>query len=417
MHICLFEDAAVQHLEPLTLTRHTADLRLGAFTLAELQRAAFRPERLSFHARRLVAAVTAQEHPNAAVNNLSSGDGLLFVNARLVPDGGQVVDQIRAASSSGEPARRFVQEGVVVAAWLPEVPAGFLSGDALDLDQVEATEEEVGGLRLISRLWDLVDDVEGRIAADFALQGKTGTEGARIADGARITGDDVLIEPGAAVLPGAVINAVDGPIWIAEDAVVEENAVLKGPVYIGPKSVVKATARIDASALGYWCKVGGEVHGSVFHSLSAKPHDGYVGNSYLGRWCNLGADTNTSNLKNDYGEVTMFDPVAGDFLPSGRQFLGLVMGDHSKSSINSMFNTGTVVGVSCNVYGSGFPPRLIPSFAWGGAEALVEYRLDKALRVAEAVMARRETNLSEADRQNLTAVFEQTAALRNEVFG
>ncbi len=202
------------------------------------------------------------------------------------------------------------------------------------------------------------------------------------------------------------MSGAGGPVWVGAGAEVGENAVLRGPVYLGPKAVVKPAARIDESALGYWAKVGGEVHGSVVHSLSSKGHDGYLGNSYLGRWCNLGADTNTSNLKNDYGEVTLWDAEAGAFVDSGRQFAGLFMGDHSKCSINTMFNTGTVVGVFCNLFGAGFPPRHVPSFSWGGADGLAPYRTEKAFRVAEAVMARRDRSLTEAERAVLAGIAE-----------
>lgn len=416
MHICLFEDDGVRHLEPLTLTRHAADLRLGMHTIAEMHRAVFRPERVSFHARRLHAGATQREHPGAAVNELAAGQPVLLVNARYVPQAGSLAEEL-AASVGGGASRLFRQGEDVVAVWLPAAPEGLLEADTLSRGLFEAVpEEEVHGARMLARLWDLVEDVEGRITADFEGLGRRGTEGAVVHPGAHIAGTDVVLARGAVLLPGAVINALDGPVWIGEGATVEENAVVRGPAYIGVRTVVKAAARVDGSAIGYWCKVGGEVHGSVLHSLSAKPHDGYLGNSYLGRWCNLGADTNNSNLRNDYGEVSMYDPVAGDFVPTGRQFLGLVMGDHSKSAINFMFNTGTVVGVCCNLFGSGFPARHVPSFSWGGAEGLVEYRLDKALRVAEAVMARRDTALSEADREMLARVFEATAGLRGAAF-
>jgi len=397
--LCLFEDDGVRHLAPLTLTRHAADLRLGMHTLAEMHRRAFNAEPLAFHGRPEVAAVTRQEHPEAAVNEPPAG-AALWVNARYVPEPGALLDRLRAAARPGEPARAFRQRGAVVAAWLPEPPATdpLAAFDGL-------AEETVDGARMLDRLWHLLDDVGARIAADFDAFGKQGVEGT-VRDGARVVGDAVWIAPGAEVRPGAVISALDGPVVLAEGALVEENAVIQGPCYVGEKAVVKATARVDGSAIGYWSKVGGEVHGSVVHSLSSKAHDGYLGNSYLGRWCNLGADTNTSNLKNDYGEVSMYDPVAGDFVGTERQFLGLVMGDHAKCSINTMFNTGTVVGVFANLFGASFPPRFIPSFTWGGADGIVEYRLDKALRVAEAVMARRKTPLTDADRALLAAVFE-----------
>lgn len=412
MQLCLFEDHGVRRLAPLTLTRHAADLRIGMFTIAEMHRRAFQPRDVWFHARPQVARVTQQEHPDRQVNQIPRDGGLLFVNARFVPARGDLLSQIRAAVDDNQPPRAFWQDDVLIAAWQPQPPR-LKPGDFELRNAFESIpEERVEDARLIDRLWDLVDDVEQQIIADFEWWGDRGATGAKIHDGARIAGTDYFLGEGATIMPGAVVNALDGPVYIAEGAVVEENAVVRGPCYVGPRAQIKAAARIDGSAIGPVCKVGGEVHGSVFHSLSGKPHDGYVGNSYLGRWCNLGADTNTSNLKNDYGEVTMFDPVDGDLVRTGRQFLGLIMGDHSKSSINTMFNTGTVVGVSCNLYGADFPPRHVPSFSWGGAHELVEYRLDKALQVAEAVMARRNTPLTEADRNMLETVFEQTQSLR-----
>lgn len=412
MHLCLFEDAGVRHLAPLALTRHAADLRLAMHTLGEMQTAAFRPAGVVYHARAMVAGVTRQEHPGALVNELPAGDGLLMVNARYVPEPGDVLDRLRAASRD-ESAMVFRQDDHVVAAWLPKPPDDILAAEVItELPFEGLPEERVEGARMIRRLWHLLDDVGARLAADFAALDRRGNDGAVVQEGATIAGTDLYLGPGATLRPGAVINTLDGPVWIGEGATVEENAVVRGPSYVGPKAEVKSAARIEESALGYYCKVGGEVHGSILHSLAGKPHDGYLGNSYIGRWCNLGADTNTSNLKNDYGEVTMFDPMADDFVASGRQFLGLVMGDHSKCAINTMFNTGTVVGVFCNLFGAGFPPRYIPSFSWGGASGVTEYRLDKAFRVAEAVMARRDTPLTDADREMLSSVFEATAERR-----
>jgi UDP-N-acetylglucosamine diphosphorylase / glucose-1-phosphate thymidylyltransferase / UDP-N-acetylgalactosamine diphosphorylase / glucosamine-1-phosphate N-acetyltransferase / galactosamine-1-phosphate N-acetyltransferase len=421
MPVCLFEDTAVRHLEPLILTRHTSDLRLGMYTLAEMQEAAFaeagRPDTLAFHARDFIADVTRQEHPEVTVNQLSESGGMFFVNARYVPEPGDVLERLRAASRRGERACAFWQGETLVAAWQPgplaKVSLGrVVAGNVFS----EIPEERIEGARMINRLWDLLDDVEGQIARDFEAGGQHGVEGT-VHLGAHVAGTDVWIAPGAEVWPGAVINASDCPVVIEEGAVVEEHSVVRGPCWIGPKVQIKAASRIDSSAIGPWSKVGGEVHGSVVHSLSSKAHDGYLGNSYLGRWCNLGADTNTSNLKNDYGEVSMYDPCEEDFVGTGRQFLGLIMGDHSKCSINSMFNTGTVVGVFCNLFGSGFPPRHVPSFTWGGADGLEEYHLEKALLVAEAVMARRDTPLTDADRAMLAAVFERTAGMRGESEG
>ena len=401
MQICLFEDAHVAHLAPLALTRAAFDLRVGARTLAESAVAAFQIDELAVWTRPSVAAVTLQEHPVAS--STRSEGAALFVNGRWLVREGDLVQAVRDAVRAGE-ARAFVQGDTLLALYHPDARQLDGARPGVELADGVATER-VGGEAVIRHLWDLVDDLPARIAHDVRQLGGLGRIDGRVQDGA------ILVEPGqihvaegATVRAGAVVSAEDGPVWIGPGATVEENAVVRGPVTLGPKAVVKAAARVDGSAIGHWSKVGGEVHASVVHSLSSKGHDGYLGNSYLGRWCNLGADTNTSNLKNDYGEVTMWDAVAGEAVPTGRQFLGLVMGDHSKCSINTMFNTGTVVGVSCNLYGSGFPPRHVPSFAWGGSDGLVPYRPGKALRVAEAVMARRERALTDADRTMLESI-------------
>ncbi len=421
-HLCLFEDAAVRHLLPLAATRAAGDLRVGIQTLAERQRRAFAFDGFVLHTRAAVAAVTAQEHPEALVNALpAETDGVLFVNQRWLVEPGDLVDRLRAAARPDEPACAFHQGDTIVAAWHPHPPATLIATEAVGPFQFEGMpEERVDGAQFISRLWHLLDDVPDRIAADFdsllrpgGALGQRGHDGATVHDGALLVHPErIFLAPGAAVRPGAILNAESGPIYLAERAAVEEGAVGIGPLYLGPHARLKAAARVDGSAVGLHSKVGGEVHASIVHSYSSKAHDGYLGNSYLGRWCNLGADTNTSNLKNDYGEVTMYDPVAEDFVGTRRQFVGLVMGDHSKCSINTMFNTGTVVGVFCNLFGAGFPPRHVPSFSWGGADGFAEYRIEKALRVAEAVMARRDVPLTDADRALLQHIAETTEATR-----
>ena len=411
-HLCLFEDPTVRHLLPLAATRAAGDLRIGIQTLAERQRRAFAFEQLAFHTRATVAAVTARAHPQALVNALpAQTDGVLFVNQRWLVEEDEVLDRVRAAASPGEPARAFRQADTLVAAWHPHPPADLLAADSLDASAFgDLSEEQIDGATLIDRLWHLLDDVPERIAADFEALGLTGHDGTAVHPSATLVNPErIYLAPGATVRPGAILNAEAGPIFLAEHAVVEEGAIGIGPLYLGPHARIKMAGRVDGSAVGIHSKVGGEVHASIVHSYSSKAHDGYLGNSYLGRWCNLGADTNTSNLKNDYGHVTMYDPVADDFVGTERQFLGLVMGDHSKCSINTMFNTGTVVGVFCNLFGAGFPPRRVPDFSWGGAEGFADYRIEKALRVAEAVMARRDVPLTDADRELLTTIPQASA--------
>ncbi|GAB5536818.1 MAG: GlmU family protein [Rubricoccaceae bacterium] len=401
MSLCLFEDARVAHLAPLTLTRAAFDLRVGGRTLLEATVSVFPPSTLTILTRDSVADVSLQEHPGAQTG-LPEG-GTLFLNARWLIRENEATQAIQAARHSGE-ARAFVQDDTLLALWHPDARQLDLTSPGLELAE-SIPQEKVSGETVITHLWDLLADLPARIAYDARQLDGLGTIAGQVQDGAiLVERDQIHIAEGATVRAGAVVSGDEGPVWIGPGATVEENAVVRGPVILGPKATVKAAARVDTSAIGTWSKVGGEVHESIVHSLSSKGHDGYLGNSYLGRWCNLGADTNTSNLKNDYGEVTMHDAIAGAAIPTGRQFLGLVMGDHSKCSINTMFNTGTVVGVSCNLYGSGFPPRHVPSFAWGGSDGLVPYRAEKALRVAEAVMARRNRELTDADRKLLEGV-------------
>ncbi len=402
MTLCPFEDAGVHHLAPLALTRAVYDLRVGARTLLESAQAAFPADRLALHTRRALAGVAQQEHPDA----VEVKGGTLFVNGRWLVRSGAVVDAVHAARQRAA-AQAFVQGETLLALWHPDPPSDLAASDALELSDGVAVEH-VEGETTIDRLWDLIADLGDRITTDLEAMGGLGKHLGTVEDGATLAAPErIHLGEGAVVRAGAVVSAASGPVWIADGAEVGENAVVKGPVWLGAGASVKPAGRVDESAIGPRSKVGGEVHGSVVHSLSSKGHDGYLGNSYLGRWCNLGADTNTSNLKNDYGEVTVWDAVAQAFVPSGRQFAGLFMGDHSKCSINTMFNTGTVVGVFCNLYGSGFPPRHVPSFSWGGADGLVPYRTDKAFRVAEAVMARRDHALTSADRALLVDVARQ----------
>lgn len=411
MTLTLFEDAGVARLAPMTLTRAASDLAVGGRTLGATAAAAFPHDRLALSVRPAVAGVTAEEHPSADVTpvgdgaaNGAVGGPTLFVNARWRVEAGDVRDAVAGVVGTGAP-RAFVQESadgpVLVALWHPSAPdAGpeALAGDA--------AVETITGATLIARLWDLAADLPARIAADAdALAHDLGGWGVRgrVEDGAVVVGQ-VAIAEGAVVRAGAVVSGADGPVIVAPGAVVEENAVVRGPCVLAEGAVVKAAGRVDGSYVGPGCKVGGEVHASSLHSHSSKAHDGYLGNSVLGRWCNLGADTNTSNLRNDYGIVDLWDPVERAFIPSGHQFLGLVMGDHSKCAIDTQFNTGTVVGVFCNLFGAGFHARHVPSFTWGEPGRLLPYRLAKALAVADAVLARRGRTMSAAERDLLAQI-------------
>jgi len=270
----------------------------------------------------------------------------------------------------------------------------------------------------MSRIWQLLDGLSDNISILFAIRSRGFNVYERpnvdLSSSAILVKEEhIIIEPRAVIGEAVVLDATKGPIIIQSDVVVEHRSVIIGPTYIGHGSVVKVGSNIRNSAIGPVSKVAGEVHTSVLHSHSNKAHDGFLGHSILGEWCNLGAATNNSNLKNDYGVVTLYNESLNNFESTGRQFMGLVMGDHSKSGIATMFNTGTVVGVSCNVFGNGYQPRFIPSFSWGGQQdGFSEYRLDKAVAVARAVARRRAVELSDAELELLQYVSETTSEQR-----
>ena len=222
---------------------------------------------------------------------------------------------------------------------------------------------------------------------------------------------NIFIGEGSVIKSGAVIDAEDGPVYIGKNVKVMPNAVIAGPCFIGDNSIIKIGAKIyENTSIGECCKVGGEVEGSIIHSFANKQHDGFLGHSYISQWCNLGAGTNTSDLKNNYSNVKVM--LNGKEIDTGSMFVGLIMGDHSKSSINTMFNSGTICGVSSNIFGSGFPSKNIPSFSWGGSESLTEYKLEKAVEVAKEVLKRRNVEFTEVDEKLFNKIFEMTSSQR-----
>lgn len=412
MHLCVFEDEGADHFLPLVHTRAVYDLRIGIRRQLQALREAFETPGTLLHCRRQVASVTGQQN-ELLVNKIPGVLDVLFVNGRWIVEEGDVLKRIRSAAEAPE-ARLFTHRGSVLAAWIPDAAQRYVEEDAVTVDLFDGVpSEEIDDVRMLERLWDFQTELEPALRRDYSILSAGlyvfERPGVAIRDGAVLhEAERIRIGPGSVVRPGAVLNAERGPIYIGDDVLIKEGAVIKGPAFVGSKSVVMTGADIDCCSFGYYTKVGGQVEDTIIHSLSNKAHAGYLGNSYIGRWCNLGADTNASNLRNDYGETKMYDAADGGFTPTGRTFLGLVMGDHSKSGINTMFNTASVVGVFCNVFGAGFMPRRIPSFSWGGPGSVTEYRLDKALQVAEVVMNRRDRRLTDAHRENLELVFEAT---------
>ncbi|MEZ4739358.1 MAG: putative sugar nucleotidyl transferase [Flavobacteriales bacterium] len=390
MSIILSDAGLHKHLYPLTCTRPIGQLRPGILRLGE---GWYVRSGLGVGYRTEAYLQDAFPLPKEVAN--FEVDGSLFPSDELVAavmdlrPGQVLVSKGRAlafgAEGEGHPA---------LADW--EAPPSYLR-----------CVEFNGEVIRFERPWHLFQHCGQAIAQDFALL----TEGRRsepLSALNTVVGDpDLIFLEKGAVVEASILNTKNGPIYIGKDAEVMEGCMLRGPIVVGDHAQVKMGAKVyGPSAFGPESRVGGEVSNSVILGYSNKGHDGFLGNSVLGEWCNLGADTNTSNLKNTYGDVQVYSAAERQVVNTGLQFCGLLMGDHSKSGINTMFNTGTVVGVSANIFGSGFPPKHIPGFAWGGAEGFDIHDLERALTTAAKVMDRRHVPLTLLDRSILRHLFE-----------
>lgn len=409
MIICLFEDATTEHLRPLVDLRPCYDLRTGIRTNLERAGEVFPDARMVLHMRAMLVGA-ALERYGRPVNRLAAGVDVLFLNGRALLEPGDALESIRAMAESRDRAVLMQGDAVVAAMWPDfdgELPDDYLDGEFFSRIG-SSTDTEI---RMIDRVWHVLDHLHAMIESDFVRL----TRGYNIIERSNATihktailanEDRIYVGQGARILPGAILHAENAPIYIDDHAIVMEHAVLRGPMYIGPYSQAKVNAQIDGSSLGPWVKMGGEVHDVVAHSFSNKSHVGFLGDAYIGQWCNFGASSNNSNLKNDYSETSLLNVATGEYEPTGRQFLGLVMGDHSKCAIGTHFNTASVIGTYVNLYGEGFQPRYVESFKWGGqAEGFDRYRIDKALEVARAVMKRRDVTLTDAEEALLRAEY------------
>ena len=392
MHLILFDDQSRAYLLPLTFTRPASDLRVGILTIAGKWE-----HELGISSSPLSADYLQGKYP------CLTGEDNLLVNGVLLPD-----IQLIAAIRNLNQDQALLKEGVLLAVRTGKKQAeNFNPGSWLD----KGTEygEKVS---LVDQPWKIFSLNGQEIEADFNRLTKN-RESGKLSPTVQVDRPEkVFVEPG---FQGEcfTVNASRGPVYLGKDSEIMEGSVIRGPFALCEASVVKMAAKIyGPTTIGPYCKVGGEINNSVLQANSNKSHDGFLGNSVLGEWCNLGADTNNSNLKNNYGEVKIWSYAEMHFVGTGRQFCGLIMGDHSKCGINTMFNTGTVVGVSANIFGPGFPPPFIPSFSWGGAEGFTEYRLGKAMETANLVMERRELELTREDRAILEYIFRYSKEFR-----
>jgi len=391
MNYILFDGSVRDQLLPFTFTRPVADIRIGILTIREKWELL-----LGFTTTTVTEDYLSEKWPMVELEKN------ILINASFIPSE-NLANLVKGLSENQ-------------ALFYEDEPIAFFSEEdqEIDFDTFEIIQYTHDDVLRMEHTWDIFSKNHEAIERDFEWLTKDRTSQPIPETTVAFHPERIFIEEGAQ-LPLCSLNAKDGPIYIGKDAEIMEGAMIRGPFALCEHATVKMGAKIyTGTTIGPHCKVGGEVSNSVIFGYSNKGHDGFLGNSVLGEWCNIGADTNTSNLKNNYAEVRLWDYETERFAPTGLQFCGLMMGDHSKCGINTMFNTGTVIGVSANIFGSGFPRNFIPSFSWGGSGGTTTYKTQKAFETAQVVMARRKMEFTEEEAKILEHVFEETKKYRRE---
>ena len=390
MNYILFDGEYRNNLLPLTYTKPVADLRIGILTIREKWE-----KWLDSSTTTVTEDYLSDKFPMVEMEEN------VMINASVLPCG-DLVELIKELSPS-----QAIYKG-------DELLAFFAKEDEdVDFNTFESIEFQ-GEILQIKHNWDLFTHNGEALEADFELITK-GRKSAPIPAAVHCINKERIFLEADVDINIAVLNASKGAIYIGEHAEVQEGSMIRGPFAMGEHSVVKMGTKVyGPTTLGPKSKIGGEVNNAILSGYCSKGHDGYLGNAVIGEWCNLGADTNNSNLKNNYAEVKIWEYSQEKFVNTGLQFCGLIMGDHSKCGINTMFNTGTVIGVSANIFGSNFPRNFIPSFSWGGASGFITYALDKASETADLVMNRKNEDYTEEDRKIMKHIFEITSKYRTK---
>lgn len=396
-NVILFDNEVRENLLPLTFTRPVGEIRVGILTIQEKWKHWLKAKQLSF----ITQDYLAQKYPiNISTDNF-------VVNGSVLPS-----EQLCRLITQLDPNEALLKGDELIAARLNEAQFQALINDQ-EIEELNGFDLEDTPFLKIDTVTDIFSINDAAIREDFAWLTEDKTSQA-LSDSNRVIGDpsQVFLEEGA-VVEGAILNTTTGPIYIGKNAQVMEGSLVRGPLALCEGAVLKMGAKVyGATTIGPYSKVGGEVNNIVMIGYSNKGHDGFLGNSVIGEWCNLGADTNCSNLKNNYSEIKLWEYASESFKKTGLQFCGIVMGDHSKCGINTMINCGTVIGVFANVFGSGYPRNFIPSFAWGGTSGFSTYKIDKAFETAELVMSRRKVPFEDTDQNILLNVFDHTRRFR-----
>jgi UDP-N-acetylglucosamine diphosphorylase/glucosamine-1-phosphate N-acetyltransferase len=388
MNYILFDDQKVREdFLPLTFTRPIADLRFGILTMREKWE-----HLIGFKTSTLTDDYLSKKFP------LIKGEDNFLINSSICPS-----KELYEVIKSLIPNQALISNEKIIAMRLDASNLENLNTSDTSEIVYEHESESLTGIT------DLFSKLGNALAYDFEILTK-GKKSQTLSSSNQIIGDNpVFLEEGA-VVECSILNTKNGPIYIGKDAEVMEGSIIRGPFALGEHAQVKAGTKIyGPTSFGPHCKIGGEVNNSMIMGYTNKAHDGFLGNSILGEWCNLGAGTNCSNLKNTYDSVRIWNYKQETFVDTGLQFCGLIMGDHSKTSINTMLNTGTIVGVSVNLFGAGFPRQFVSSFNWGGfSSGFKKFNFKKAVEVAEKVYERRGKEFDEVEKEIFRTIFELT---------
>lgn len=391
MNYILFDGPSRNALLPFTFTRPVADILIGIMTIRQ------KWERyLGSTITTLTEDYLSEKYPMVELEEN------VMINASFLPN-----EVLAEMVSNLEPNQAIFKGEEVIAFFTND------SQEEVDFDSYEIIEYDEDCLT-VANTWDIFSKNDAAIREDFEFLTEDRKSQPIPASVNVIASENIFIEEGAK-LEFVTLNASTGPIYIGKNAEIMEGTVIRGPFALCENAQVKLNAKVyGATTVGPGSRIGGEVKNAVLFANSNKGHDGFLGDSVLGEWCNIGADTNNSNLKNNYEEVKLWSYETEGFAKTGLQFCGLMMGDHSKCGINTMFNTGTVVGVSANIFGAGFPRNFVPSFSWGGAAGFTTYVTKKAFETAKLVMGRRNIEFDEKEAAILEHVFEETKKWRKE---
>ena len=391
MNYILFDGTVREALLPFTFTRPVAEIRIGILTIREKWE-----KYLGYTTTTLTEEYLSEKYPMVEMENN------VMINASFLPNA------ILSEMVKNLETNQAIFKGDEVIAFYTNDSQEEVDFDAYEI--IDYTEDCL----TVDNTWDIFAKNDAALREDYELitEGRTSQPIPKSVN--VIASENIFIEEGAK-LEFVTLNASTGPIYIGRNSEIMEGSVIRGPFALCESGRVKLASKVyGATTVGPYSVIGGEVNNSVLFSYSNKGHDGFLGNSVLGEWCNIGADSNNSNLKNNYEPVKLWSYETENFAKTGLQFCGLMMGDHSKCGINTMFNTGTVVGVSTNIFGAGFPRNFVPSFSWGGASGFSTYLTSKAFQTAKIVMARRNVDFTEDDAKILAHVFEETKKYRKE---